>query len=232
MTSNFSFSYFSFSLHRLLLPRASDAMTPDWQQSNDQGFFDDLGPMSKRIPIWYQGDRDNQNIGLALPWLGLDTAECDHLNSFCYLIKTSHTRNALPPLCSLSTFWAPWDDDLSELTQFHIVVFDWNAYQDILRTIADDAINMIDDGAIAEVHRLQTFVTVHFFETADLVDTIGGLRRSYMQLRAEHGELLQRFEANREYTARIMEWIASRDPSMAGPFHLLLRPEDLAPEHT
>ena len=53
---------------------------------------------------------------------------------------------------------------------------------------------MLDDGAIAEVHRLQTFVTVHFFETADLVDTIGGLHRSYMQLRAEHGELLQRFE--------------------------------------
>jgi hypothetical protein len=74
------------------------AMTPDWQQPHDQGFFDDLPPMSKRIPIWYQGDRDNQTIGAALPWLGLDTAECEHLNSFCYLIKTSHTSNALPPL--------------------------------------------------------------------------------------------------------------------------------------
>jgi hypothetical protein len=111
-------------------------------------------------------------------------------------------------------------------------VFHWDAYKDILNTIQDDAINMIDDGAIAEEHRHQSFVTVHFFETADLVDTIGGLHRSYMQLRADHGELLQRFEANREYTARIMEWIASRDPTMAGPFHLLLRPEDLAPERT
>ena len=208
-------------------------MTPDWQQPHDQGFFDDLPPMSKRIPIWYQGDRDNQHIGLTLPWLGLDTApDCDHLNSFCYLIKTSHTCNALPPLCSLSTFWAPWDDELSELTQFHMVVFHWNAYKDILSTIEDDAINMIDDGDITEVHRHQTFVTVHFFEMADLVDTIGGLHRSYMQLRADHGELQQRFEVNREYTARIMEWIASRDPTMAGPFHLLLRPEDLAPERT
>jgi len=206
-------------------------MNPDWHEGHDQGFFDSLPPLSKRVPIWYQGDRDNQTIGATLPWLGLDTVECE-VSAFCYLIKTSHTTNALPPLCSLSTFWAPWDEDLSELTQFHIIVFNWDAYRDILNTIQDDAINMIDDGAIAEEHRHQSFVTVHFFETADLVDTIGGLNRSYMQLRADHGELLQRFEANREYTARIMEWIASRDPTMAGPFHLLLRPEDLAPERT
>ena len=206
-------------------------MTPDWQEPHDAGFFDALVPLSKRIPIWFQGDRDHQTIGATLPWLGLDTVDCE-LNSFCYLIQTSHTRNELPPLCALSTFWAAWDEDLSEVTQFHLVVFNWEAYQDIFRTIADDAINMIDDGNIAEVHRLQTFVTIHFFETADLVDTIGGLHRSYMQLREDHGELLRRFEANREYTSRIMEWIASRDPTMAGPFHLLLRPGDLAPERT
>ena len=34
----------------------------------------------------------------------------------------------------------------------------------------------------------------------------------------------------REYTGRLMEWVASRDPSMAAPFHLLLQPADLIPE--
>ena len=206
-------------------------MTPDWREPHDAGFFDALVPLSKRIPIWFQGDRDHQTIGATLPWLGLDTIDCE-LNSFSYLIQTSHTRSQLPPLCDLNTFWAAWDEDLREVTQFHLVVFNWEAYQDIYRTIADDAINMIDDGNIAEEHRLQTFITIHYFDTADLVDTIGGLHRSYVQLRQDHDDLLRRFEANREFTGRIMEWIASRDPSMAGPFNLLLRPEDLAPERT
>ena len=134
--------------------------------------------------------------------------------------------------CLGTTLWAAWDEDLREVTQFHLIIFNFEAYQDIYRTIADDAINMIDDGNIEEEHRLQTFITIHFFDTADLVDTIGGLQRSLAQLRQDHDDLLRRFEENRQFTGRIMEWIASRDPVMAGPFNLLLRPEDLAPERT
>ena len=184
-------------------------MTPDWHEPHGAGFFDNLVPVTKRIPVWFQGDRDHQTIGATLPWLGLDTADCEHLNQFCYLVRTSHTRNNLPPLSALSTFCAAWDEDLSEVTQYHLVMFDWGAYQDVYRTIADDAVNMIDDGDIAEIHRLQTFITIHFFEPSDVVETIGSLHRSLLQLREDHEELRRRFERYREYTSRVMEWIAS-----------------------
>ena len=207
------------------------AMTPDWHEGHQEGFFDNLPPLSKRVPIWHQGDRENQTIGAISPWLGIDNVECE-VSAFTYLVKTSHTANCLPSLSSLLSLWAPWDDDLSELVQFHLIVFQWDAYKDILNTIQDDAVNMTDDGNIPAENRHQTFVTIHYLEASDLIDTIGGLNRSLMALRADHEELLERFETYREYTGRIMEYIASRDPAMAGPFGLLLRPEDLAPERT
>jgi len=207
------------------------AMIPDWTAPADAGFFDNMIDLSKRVPVWFQGDKENQTVAATLPWFGLDVVDCE-INSFVYVIQTSHTRNNLPPLCALSTFWAAWDEDLKEATQFHFVIFDWQAYQDVYRTIADDAVNLIDDGDVAEVHRLQTHITIHFFEPSDIIDSVGSLHRNYLQLREDHRELLRRFETWREYTARIMEWVASHDPTMAGPLDLLLRPEDLRPEHT
>lgn len=139
--------------------------------------------------------------------------------------------NIAPPLQTLSAHWAPWDDELSELTQYHLMVSNRSLYREILETIEDDSINLIDDGAVAEVFRHQAFITVYFVDMPGFVDTMGNLHRGYMQLPADYLELQQRFHVNREYTARLMEWVASRDPAMAGPFDLLLRPADLMPEH-
>ena len=224
-STNYFSCFHTFALSALQLP----AMTPDWTAQDDAGFFDDMIDLYKRVPAWFQGDKDHQTVAATLPWFGLDVVECE-LNHFVYVVRTSHTRPILPPLGILSQFWAAWDTELSDDTQFHFVIFDWCAYQDVYRTISDDAVNLIDDGDIAEIHRLQTWIRIHYFDPSDLVDTVGHMHRSLLQLREDHETLLRRFETWREHTSRLMEWVAANDPKMAGPLDLLLRPADRLPE--
>ena len=129
-----------------------------------------------------------------------------------------------------TTFWTAMDTDLSETMQYHFVFFDFRAYSDVSQTIGDDAVNLIDDGDVAAVHRLQTWITIHYFDPSDLLESVGTMHRSLLQLREDHETLLQRFETWREHTSRLMEWVASNDASMAGPLGLLLRPADLQPD--
>lgn len=201
-------------------------MTPDWTAHDDAGFFDDMIDLHKRIPLWFQGDKDHQTVEATLPWFGLDVLDCE-ISHFMYVVSTHHTRPVLPPLSTLSQFWTALDTNLSDTMQYHFVFFDLRAYQDVHQTIADDAVNLIDDGDVAAVHRLQTWITIHYFDPSDLIDSVGTMNRSLLQLREDHETLLQRFETWRERLSRIMEWVASNDPTMAGPLDLLLRPADL-----
>lgn len=206
-------------------------MVPDWTAPNDEGFFDDLPDLYKRVPVWYPGDKDNQTVCATLPWFGLDVVQGCELNHFLYVARTPYDRPILPPLSILSQYWVAWDTELSEDFQFHFVIFDWCAYQDVYRTISDDAVNLIDDGDIAEIHKKQTWITIHYHDPSSLIETVGHLHQSLRELREDHENLLARFEIWREHTSRIMEWVAANDPTMTGPLDLLLRPQDRLPEH-
>ena len=127
----------------------------------DAAFFDNMPEMSKRIPIWFHADKDNQVIGLVLPFLSLDQCRDCEVNEFCFLSKTSSRQPVPPALGNLNTHWSPWDEDLDESVHFHLAITKWELYKEVYNYVADDAIDLLDDGDVAADFRLQCFISIY-----------------------------------------------------------------------
>ena len=94
----------------------------------DAAFFDNMPEMSKRIPIWFHANKDNQVIGLVLPFLSLDQCRDCEVNEFCFLSRTSSRQPVPPALGTLHR--SPRDEDLDESVHFHLVITKWELYKE------------------------------------------------------------------------------------------------------
>ena len=180
-------------------------------------------------PSAYQsGFRDHQTIGATLPWLGLDTVDCE-LNSFCYLIQTSHTRNNLPPCapCRRSGQLGMRTCQKSpSSTSWSLTGRRTRTFSAQLRTMQSTWLTTGTSRRFIDCKPSSPFTYLRQLIWWIALGVCIAAICSCARITANFSAVLRRIGS----TPRIMEWIASRDPSMAGPFHLLLRPEDLQPD--
>lgn len=191
----------------------------------DVEFFTDIPETTKRIPIWFSTQDDQATINQVLPFLGLNTDCC--LNDFV-LLTASPVQHPMPNVADMGRSWIPFDEELHEQSRYHLAFFDLTLYQQVFRYIGDDAVDTIPEGTAQDFHR-QTFITIAFVPIPDLVHHIGVLSQDRDNLEREVGTLRDEVRQMRHYLGLVMEFLAAREPQLAAPFDLLLRPGDAPP---
>lgn len=136
---------------------------------------------------------------------------------YTFLTRTTAHQTVPPPVNSLTAHWIAWDESLHEGDHYHLAITSLKLYQEAFSYIGQLTF-VVKPGSTSISCRCPT----SFMPLVSFIAISCDCKRT-----SSRPELL---EETREYTGRLMEWVASRDPSMAAPFHLLLQPADLIPE--
>ena len=157
-----------------------------------------------------------------------DGMDCD-VNEYIFPMLTPLQQMNPPSIEQMTSFWAAWDEPLSELRRVHLAV----VQPDLFAAMTDAARASGFSWTIGTpnaANQLETRLECHLIPPTEWIEFCGRLYGEFRRLRLEMNQLTAAHQETRALLGRVIEALAARDPSLASELGLLLQTEDIA-EH-
>ena len=119
-----------------------------------------------------------------------DVLDQSQVNKLIHPMDVLYHSTALPPLEECNNLYCGWDTVITEESHLHWLVCEWSIFEQLRITIAEDSINMCEDG-LDPARRLHTTLHIHYVSGLDMLSEVARSHERITEL--EHRlDLLQR----------------------------------------